>query len=193
MKLKLVVVEGKPRGQEISISAAKFLIGRGPECHLRPNSELVSRHHCMLVADGNGVTLRDLGSTNGTLVNGQRISGAVAVCHKDLIQIGPLGFRMIIEGIPAPALPKPESSVAVAAISEAAVASQAHTTGTGNSKDDDPPARLMRSGRPCVPGTDSERTGDESELIKTHADTAEAEDTQYELPVIRRLDQGASR
>ena len=70
MNVKLVVVQGKPEGKEIPLRTPKFLIGRGTECHLRPNSELISRHHCLLIIGESGVTLRDLGSTNGTLVNG---------------------------------------------------------------------------------------------------------------------------
>ena len=49
------------------------------------------------------VTLRDLGSTNGTLVNGQRILGERDIFNGDHIQIGPLVFQLLIEEGQAPA------------------------------------------------------------------------------------------
>jgi hypothetical protein len=120
MNVKLVVVQGKPEGKEIPLRTPKFLIGRGTECHLRPNSELISRHHCMFVVAGDQVILRDLGSMNGTLVNGERIQGEVAVCHDDLVQLGPLGFRMEIE---CPAIAAPvERSRELTTVAKPAVA-----------------------------------------------------------------------
>jgi pSer/pThr/pTyr-binding forkhead associated (FHA) protein len=128
MNVKLVVVQGKPEGKEIPLRTQKFLIGRGTECHLRPNSELISRHHCLLIIGESGVTLRDLGSTNGTLVNGERAEGDVAILHEDLIQVGPLGFRLVMEPVPAtapttvepaPATPIPQAATLVATTAKA--------------------------------------------------------------------------
>src|SRR5262245_47719863 len=167
MNPKLVVVQGKPEGKEIPIGTAKFLVGRGPECHLRPNSELVSRHHCLLVVDGNGVTLRDLGSTNGTLVNGQRISGEVTVCHEDLIQVGPLGFRMVIENVPAPSRPRLEPSLAVVPASEAATTA---TRDTQHPNDDDLPAWLKKQSGLGVPGGDAADCDAELQNTKAESD-----------------------
>lgn len=112
MNVKLVVSQGKPEGKEIPLRIPKFLIGRGTECHLRPNSELVSRHHCMLLIGENDVRLRDLGSTNGTLVNGNRISSDVVVRSGDMIHVGPLVFQLVMEPVPAtrPAAATPETT-----------------------------------------------------------------------------------
>ncbi len=117
MNVKLVVVQGKPEGKEIPLRTPKFLVGRGTECHLRPNSELISRHHCMFIIGDNGVTVRDLGSTNGTLVNGERVQGEVAVLHEDVIQMGPLGFRVVMESVTAESSPalQPIASLTAAA------------------------------------------------------------------------------
>ena len=53
MDLKLKVLEGKNVGQEIPVHGKKFFIGRAEDCNLRPGSELISRHHCvLLVEDG---------------------------------------------------------------------------------------------------------------------------------------------
>ena len=54
----------------------KFLVGRGEECHLRPQSHLVSRMHCAILVEEGSATIEDCGSTNGTFVNGEKIQAA---------------------------------------------------------------------------------------------------------------------
>ena len=98
MEARLVVVRGRPRGKRISLQEGEFLIGRGKECKLRPNSELVSRHHCCFTFDDEGLRVREMGSTNGTFVNGKRIKDEVSVINGDLVSVGPLTFAVIIPG-----------------------------------------------------------------------------------------------
>ncbi len=93
---ELVVVSGKQAGTIIPLPDGKFLIGREEDCHLRPNSDLVSRHHCVFTVDDFTVRLRDLGSTNGTLVNGDRIRGGVVLTSGDVVAIGKMEFRIVI-------------------------------------------------------------------------------------------------
>jgi len=69
---ELKVVGGKHAGQVIPLNRRKFLIGREQDCQLRPNSEMVSRHHCVFSLDDFSVRLREKGSTNGNLVKGER-------------------------------------------------------------------------------------------------------------------------
>ena len=77
MKVQLVVVRGKPEGKVIPLVGPKFKIGRGETCHLRPISEQVSREHAEFTIDGDAVVVRDLGSRNGTLVNGKALTRCV--------------------------------------------------------------------------------------------------------------------
>lgn len=93
---ELRVLSGKQSGSTISLPEGKFLIGREEDCHLRPNSDLVSRHHCVFTLDEYGLRLRDLGSTNGTLVNGERIRGAVVLSTGDRVSIGKLDFQVLV-------------------------------------------------------------------------------------------------
>ena len=94
MDVKLVVLGGKHPGQEIAVPGPEFLVGRAPECKLRPNSDMVSRRHCMIsIAEGRA-TIRDLGSRNGTLVNGQKIAGEHELRTGDKIKVGPLEFEV---------------------------------------------------------------------------------------------------
>lgn len=96
MQVALKVIEGKQTGTLIPLSRQKFLIGREDDCQLRPNSDLVSRHHCVIAVDDFTVRIRDLGSTNGTFVNNQRITTQVVLKQGDLIRIGKLAFEMQI-------------------------------------------------------------------------------------------------
>lgn len=96
LKADLKVLGGKQHGKLIPLLTPKFLIGREQDCQLRPSSELVSRHHCVFSVDDFSVRLRDLGSTNGTLVNGQKIRGQVVLNPGDRVRIGKLEFEIVV-------------------------------------------------------------------------------------------------
>ena len=66
------------------------MFGRGPECHVRPNSELVQPAALHAAVGKESATIRDLGSVNGTLVNGSRVREAQILHDGDRIQLGPL-------------------------------------------------------------------------------------------------------
>jgi len=93
---ELRVATGKQMGSVISLPVGKFLVGREEDCHLRPNSDLVSRHHCVFTSDEYSIRLRDLGSTNGTFVNGERIRGQVILKEGDRVVIGKLEFDVVV-------------------------------------------------------------------------------------------------
>jgi hypothetical protein len=78
MQLNLRVLAGPYKGRVFSFSQADtFLIGRTVDSHLYlPDDKFFSRHHCLLEITPPHCLLRDLGSTNGTFVNGQRVSEA---------------------------------------------------------------------------------------------------------------------
>lgn len=101
MKLSLVVSQGNPVGKEIPVRQAQFLIGRDPDCQLRPASPLVSKRHCALIVRGEQVFIRDFGSTNGTIVNGSPLRGEVEAKDGDELKFGPLCFRLKL--VPEPA------------------------------------------------------------------------------------------
>ena len=115
MKVQLVVVRGKPEGKVIPLVGPSFKIGRGETCHLRPNSEQVSREHAEFTLGADSVSVRDLGSRNGTLVNGKALTAECRLKDRDLVQVGPLTFAVsIAEEAPA-AKPAPAAPVAAAA------------------------------------------------------------------------------
>jgi predicted component of type VI protein secretion system len=102
MKVQLVVVRGKPEGKVIPLVGPNFKIGRGETCHLRPNSEQVSREHAEFTISGDSVIVRDLGSRNGTLVNGKALTAECRLKDRDLVQVGPLTFAVAISDAPPP-------------------------------------------------------------------------------------------
>jgi pSer/pThr/pTyr-binding forkhead associated (FHA) protein len=97
MKVQLIVVQGKPEGKTIPLTGPIFKIGRGETCNLRPNSELVSREHAEFTVTSDTVAVRDLGSRNGTLVNGKALTEPYTLKDRDLVQVGPLTFAVSIE------------------------------------------------------------------------------------------------
>ena len=129
MAIKLRVLHGKNAGHEIRLKEPKFLIGRGEDCQLRPKSESISRHHCEFSISGNDVTLSDLGSKNGTFVNGEVIEGPTRLSQSDEIRVGKLAFEIVGLEIetPAPAVANPavtNPAVANPAVANPAVANK---------------------------------------------------------------------
>jgi predicted component of type VI protein secretion system len=94
MDLKLKVAQGKNAGQEIAIKGKKFLIGRAEDCHLRPGSELISRHHCAILVEEGYIAVRDFGSKNGTFLNDERVVGERELKPGDRLAIGHLHFEV---------------------------------------------------------------------------------------------------
>lgn len=70
------------------------VIGRDPGLDLTLDDPNVSRRHALVAFDGNGLTLTDLGSTNGTWRDGKRISGAVRIDFGERFQIGKATLRV---------------------------------------------------------------------------------------------------
>ncbi len=93
----LKVVGGSNDGRLIPLTTERFLIGREQDCQLRPNNEMVSRHHCAISVDDYTVRIRDLGSTNGTSVNGELIRGQVQLKTGDRIHVGKLVLEVIVQ------------------------------------------------------------------------------------------------
>jgi len=97
MQVVLRVVGGKHNGREIKLAVPKFIIGRGEGAHLRPSSDLVSRHHCGISVQEGQVIVEDLGSRNGTFVNGEQLAGTHIARSGDTIRIGRLQFELVMD------------------------------------------------------------------------------------------------
>jgi hypothetical protein len=84
-------------GRSYPLSIGSTVIGRGDQANLRLPDVGISRRHARLDYDGAQVVLTDLGSTNGSMVNGQRIS-AVALNPGDMVQIGTTTLTFRVDG-----------------------------------------------------------------------------------------------
>jgi len=100
MQVRLKILQGSNSGKELKIPAPKCVIGRGDDCHLRPQSDAISRRHCVIITTENEVVVRDLNSRNGTFVNGDRVAEEAVLLHGDNLRVGPLEFEMLIEQLP---------------------------------------------------------------------------------------------
>ena len=101
MQVFLKIIGGKNDGREIKISVPEFVIGRGDTAHLKPSSDLVSRRHCSIkVVDGK-VIVSDMGSRNGTFVNGEQLKGEHIAKPGDRVRVGRLQFEMVIDAAKA--------------------------------------------------------------------------------------------
>lgn len=70
MPARLVALD---EGPDILLDRPMIVVGRHPQCDARLDSLRVSRHHCCMIQDKDEVVVRDLGSTNGIRINGQRV------------------------------------------------------------------------------------------------------------------------
>ena len=116
MKISLVVLTaGKMMGKEIHLTAAEFRIGKDPSCQLKPASGVSDKHCAFLVKQGK-LFLVDLGSSEGTFVNDNKISAEVELKLKDKVKVGPLLFEVKFEAPTAnPAAAAAAAKPAVAA------------------------------------------------------------------------------
>jgi hypothetical protein len=84
----LELVSGPHKGRTYVIDKERTLIGRSDQCDVILEAAFASQYHATIVAHGAELLVEDLGSTNGTFVNGQRVTGRVQLAHGALIQIG---------------------------------------------------------------------------------------------------------
>src|SRR4051794_7449809 len=90
MRAQLVPLDG---GQAIDIVKDLIIVGRKEDCDVRLEHKSVSKMHCVIVKTDGLLLLRDLGSTNGTRVNGTRVRRA-ALLPNDQVSIAHFKFRI---------------------------------------------------------------------------------------------------
>jgi len=93
---KLVVVAGAGAGTEFILDQEMRTIGRGPGVDLAFDNPDMSRQHAVIEFAGGGFRVRDLGSTNGTVVNGAPAQTA-ELQHGDRMQFGNQTLQLVIE------------------------------------------------------------------------------------------------
>src|SRR5947209_10552799 len=90
MRAQLIPLDGGPA---IEVHKDLTVVGRKEDCDVRLDHKSVSKMHCVIVKTDGLLLLRDLGSTNGTRVNGQRVRRA-ALLPNDQLTIASYKFRV---------------------------------------------------------------------------------------------------
>src|SRR5947208_8905517 len=93
----LVAVKGPNPGQRFPLDGEDTLIGRQPDARVYLESLAVSRQHAHIVRHDASYAVEDLGSSNGTFLNGQRISRKMPLTDRDLLQMRPYVFALRAE------------------------------------------------------------------------------------------------
>ncbi len=94
----VVVIYGHELGRKYDLVDQTLVVGRSSKADIQIDQESVSRNHAKMIAGPKGVTVEDLGSTNGTFVNDVPISGVAQLRNGDLIKIGRTIFKFIAGG-----------------------------------------------------------------------------------------------
>jgi pSer/pThr/pTyr-binding forkhead associated (FHA) protein len=99
MQAVLVMFRSDGDRRSFSVTRDITVIGRREDCDLRIPLGEISRKHCRLVREADVLRLEDLGSSNGTYHNGQRVQEAT-LGPGDSVQVGPVVFVLQVDGTP---------------------------------------------------------------------------------------------
>ena len=94
MRKTFVVMTGRHKGKTLALTNQCTVIGRDPESDIRINSTEVSRRHCELYLHQTHILVKDLGSRNGTFLNGDAIFADVEMHPGDSLHVGPMIFEL---------------------------------------------------------------------------------------------------
>jgi len=104
---RLIVRRGPQINEAYELSGDVTNLGRDITNDIVINDREVSRHHLRFTRGADGYTIEDLGSTNGTFVNGKRVSGATALKNGDMVGLGETVTLQFEAGRPGASVPPP--------------------------------------------------------------------------------------
>jgi FHA domain-containing protein len=95
--------------REVALPGEQIVLGRDPGCDIALEGRLISRRHARICRVGQSYTLEDLGSRNGTAVNGQPLDGARVLRDGDQIELGGVGRLIFVDGDSTSTRPMPHA------------------------------------------------------------------------------------
>ena len=108
MDFELHVVRGRSASQTLKLTDGVNSVGRHDDCSVRIKSSQVSRKHCELFEKKGMLLIKDLGSANGTFVNGKKVEGQLVLEPGDELVIGGIKLRVAKVGQAPPTKSVPE-------------------------------------------------------------------------------------
>jgi pSer/pThr/pTyr-binding forkhead associated (FHA) protein/anti-anti-sigma regulatory factor len=101
-KVRITVEDGQSQSKTRAFGASRLLIGRDSECDIILESPMVSKHHAIIERQSDRYIVRDLASTNGTVLNGRVLGKSISeICDGDVLELG--GVSISVElGLFAP-------------------------------------------------------------------------------------------
>lgn len=158
--MQVVLAMFRSDGDRRSFSLHKeiTIVGRREDCDLRIPLGEISRKHCKITKDGENLKVEDLGSSNGTFHNGQRVQEAV-VQPGDTVQVGSVAFVVQIDGTPGDDDMQPILAQKAVAADDSAAPAASDSDASGavvdGSADSDVAPAAEDSGAPAAAGTES--------------------------------------
>ncbi len=121
MPYQLVVIKGRSSSQTLKVNPEGVTtVGRQDGCQIRISSSQVSRKHCELFEKKGLLLVKDLGSSNGTVVNGKKIDGQQVLEPGNMLTIGAITFRIERTDVPGAATPsEPDRKPSDTAVADA--------------------------------------------------------------------------
>jgi serine phosphatase RsbU (regulator of sigma subunit) len=101
----VTVTKGPNAGRRYPLNDRCTVIGRQPDAGVYLESLAVSRQHAQIICEDGVYSVQDTGSSNGTYVNGHRITGRVPLSERDTLQVGPYELALTVEQPPQPSDP----------------------------------------------------------------------------------------
>ena len=151
MGVVMVMFRADGQRRSFSISREMTVIGRREDCDLRIPLSDVSRKHCRLIQNGEAIKVEDLGSSNGTYINGERVQQAEVVAG-DTLQVGPVVFVLQVDGFPADEDLTPVTVQSAAASANAGTKHAAPAASASDSGEDVVDLETTSTGGNAAPG-----------------------------------------
>jgi serine phosphatase RsbU (regulator of sigma subunit)/pSer/pThr/pTyr-binding forkhead associated (FHA) protein len=127
----LVFLAGPIAGRRYKLGDGEYVIGRRSDCQIFVPDMRVSRQHARLWKDGDGWTLEDLGSNNGTYINGARLQSATQLRHADEIMIANNKIRVEAQDHPSESRPLEGQVVTIVDVGGQALIKSREDSGAG--------------------------------------------------------------